>query len=239
MSARSPRFTGYGPRGRAVRPVSGLWSYEAGLQRHGFARVAGADEAGRGASAGPLVAAAVVLRNPIKGLNDSKALTHQTRERLYKAVTRYAAGYAIVVIPPEEIDRNGLHVCNVAAMRRAVALLPERPDYVLTDGFPVKGFATPSLAIWKGDQVSASIAAASILAKVTRDRMLIELDREFPGYGFAVHKGYNTPDHLAALDRLGPCEHHRRSFVTISSRLRDDESVTSELEPRFAMGGAP
>lgn len=222
-----------------MRPVSGLWSYEAGLQRHGFERVAGADEAGRGASAGPLVAAAVVLRNPIKGLNDSKALTPQTREKLYKAVIRFAAGYSVVVVPPEDIDSFGLHVCNVAAMRRAVALLPVRPHYVLTDGFPVRGFPAPSLAVWKGDQVSASIAAASILAKVTRDRMLIELDNDFPGYGFAVHKGYNTPEHLAALDRLGPCEHHRRSFVTISSRLRDDEDVTSELEPQFAPGGTP
>lgn len=215
------------PRGRAVRPVSGMWSYETSLRRHGFDLIAGADEAGRGASAGPLVAAAAVLHRPIVGLNDSKALTHATRERLYSTITKRAAAYSVVVVPCEDVDRFGLHVCNVAAMRRAVSLLAIRPAYVLTDGFPVPGLAVPSLAVWKGDQVSASVAAASILAKVTRDRMLADLDVEFPGYGFAVHKGYNTPEHLASLDLLGPCPQHRRSFVTVSSRLRDDGDVTT------------
>lgn len=214
------------PRGSTVRRDAGMWGYERSLQRHGFVAVAGADEAGRGASAGPLVAAAVVLGCEISGLADSKLLTAAAREKLYEKITRRAECHAVVIVPVEDVDRHGLHRCNVAALRRAVSSLATRPSYVLTDGFPVPGLQAPSLAVWKGDRVSATVAAASILAKVTRDRILAQLDREYPDYGFAEHKGYNTPEHLAALDRFGPCPHHRRSFITIRSRLRDDDPVT-------------
>lgn len=227
-------MTDFLPRGSAVRRDAGLWGYERSLQRHGFAFIAGADEAGRGASAGPLVAAAVVLGCEIKGLADSKVLSPAVRDSLYAKIIRRAQAHAVVIVSVAEVDAYGLHRCNVAALRRAVSMLPMRPSYVLTDGFPVPGLPAPSLAVWKGDRVSATVAAASILAKVTRDRILAELDAEFPEYGFAEHKGYNTPEHLAALDQHGPCRHHRRSFVTISSRLGDDDAVTTAL----AAGGA-
>lgn len=204
-----------------VRREAGLYALERTLQRRGFIRVAGADEAGRGACAGPLVVAAVLLpagrRGEIDGLADSKLLTPKARERVYEAVTVTALAYQVVVIPPEEVDVVGLHVCNLAGMRRALAGLAVRPDYVLTDGFPVGGLGVPGLAVWKGDQVAACVAAASVVAKVTRDRIMAELDREFPRYGFAEHKGYVTPEHSAALDEHGPCGHHRFSYVNVAA----------------------
>ena len=158
---------------------AGLYAMERALQRRGFQHVAGADEAGRGACAGPLVAAAAILphgrRGEIDGLNDSKLLTAAARERIYAEVVERALAYAVVVIPPGDIDALGLHVCNVAAMRRALASLSERPDYVLTDGFRVDGLGVAGLAVWKGDQVAACVAAASVLAKVTRDRIMRDL----------------------------------------------------------------
>jgi ribonuclease HII len=210
------------PPGRTVIQRSGgIYALERALQRRGFAHVAGADEAGRGACAGPLVAAAVILpegrRGEIDGLNDSKLLTPQVRERIYEEVVRRALAYAAILIPPGEVDARGLHVCNVAAMRRALASLAVRPSYVLTDGFPVDGLATPGLAVWKGDQVAACVAAASVVAKVTRDRIMCELDRDHPRYGFAEHKGYVTPEHSEALRRYGPCPEHRFSYVNVAA----------------------
>jgi len=200
---------------------AGLYAMEQALRRRGFARVAGADEAGRGACAGPLVAAAVILpsgrRGEIEGLNDSKLLTAAARERIHDQVIKRALGYAVIAIPPGDIDRRGLHVCNLTAMRRALASLPESPEYVLTDGFPVDGLGVPGLAVWKGDQVAACVAAASILAKVTRDRMMCDLALEFPEYGFSVHKGYSTPEHTAALAAHGPCPHHRMSYANVAA----------------------
>jgi ribonuclease HII len=208
------------PPRTVVRQEAGLYALERALQRRGFQHVAGADEAGRGACAGPLVAAAAVLphgrRGEIDGLADSKLLTPAVRERIYQEVVQRAVGYAIVVIPADEVDGRGLHVCNVAALRRALASLSVRPDYVLTDGFGVDGIEVPGLAVWKGDQVAACVAAASVLAKVTRDRLMVELDDRYPGYGFAEHKGYVTPEHTAALDRHGPCDEHRFSYVNVA-----------------------
>src|SRR5689334_3317748 len=201
------------PPRTVVRREGGLYALERTLQRRGFAEVAGADEAGRGACAGPLVAAAAILpesrRAEIEGLTDSKLLTPLARDRMYDLVVAAAVAWSVVVIPPGEVDRRGLHVCNLAAMRRALASLAVRPSYVLTDGFPVDGLGTPGLAVWKGDQVAACVAAASVIAKVTRDRIMCELDEVHPGYGFAEHKGYVTPEHSAALDLHGPCGHHR------------------------------
>jgi ribonuclease HII len=210
------------PPGRSiVTRADGIYALERTLRRRGFAQVAGADEAGRGACAGPLVAAAVILppgrRGEIDGLTDSKLLSPPVRERIYDEVVKRAVAYRAVTIPPGDVDARGLHVCNLAAMRRALAGLSVRPDYVLTDGFPVDGLGVPGLAVWKGDLVAACVAAASVVAKVTRDRIMCELDGVHPGYGFAEHKGYVTPEHSAALDRHGPCRQHRFSYVNVAA----------------------
>ncbi len=213
------------PVGYTPRRDSGLAGYERVLVRAGFGPVVGIDEAGRGACAGPLVVAAVSLdrwpgrANGRVQLADSKALTARAREASYLEIVRSALAWSVVVIEPAEIDRRGLHVCNVAGMRRALACLPVRPGYVLTDGFEVPGLAVPALAMWKGDQVAACVAAASIVAKVTRDKIMRALHADYPDYGFARHKGYSTPGHMAAIDARGPSPVHRRSFVNVSSRL--------------------
>jgi ribonuclease HII len=204
---------------RAVVRRSGSWTLQSTLHRHGLGPVAGVDEAGRGACAGPLVVAACVLRpgdaKRLDGLTDSKLLTATAREEYFALITRWAEDSAVVVIPPEEVDRRGVHVANIEGMRRAVAGLATRPGYVLTDGFPVRGFGAPALAVPKGDQVAACVAAASVLAKVTRDRMMVALDAEFPEYGFAEHKGYCTPVHDEAMLAHGPSRVHRYSFVNV------------------------
>jgi ribonuclease HII len=193
---------------------------ERSLRRRGFDAVAGADEAGRGACAGPLVAAACVLpagrRGRVPGLADSKLLTPAARERVYDEVVDRALAWSVVVVPVEDLAERGMHVPNIEALRRAVCALDPAPDYVLTDGFPVSGLAAPTLAVWKGDRVAACVAAASVLAKVTRDRMMTELHDAWPQYGFDVHKGYSTAAHDAALSVHGPCPHHRRRFVNVA-----------------------
>lgn len=209
------------PARAVVQRAAGLYALERTLQRRGFATVAGADEAGRGACAGPLVVAAVVLptgrAGEVPGLADSKLLSAAARERVYEKIVEIASAYSVVVIPPAEIDRHGLHVCNLAGMRRALARLAASPEYVLTDGFRVDGLGVPGLAVWKGDRVAACVAAASVVAKVTRDRIMVELDRSLPQYGFAVHKGYVTADHSAALDRHGPSDCHRFSYTNVAA----------------------
>src|SRR6185437_11332954 len=206
---------------------SGLAGYERVLSRAGLAPVAGVDEAGRGACAGPLVVAAAILRpsrssaiTGIPGLADSKALTAQVREEIYEQIVKAALDWSVVIIPPADIDRLGLHVCNVGGMRRALAGLSRKPGFVLTDGFPVRGLGVPSLAMWKGDQVAACVAAASILAKVTRDRIMTDLDERHPQYGFAQHKGYCTPEHGKTLMEHGPCPSHRYSYVNVIDAVR-------------------
>lgn len=214
------RHPGYIPR-----RGTGLAAYERALARAGLTPVAGIDEAGRGACAGPLVVAAVALGprslQRLDGIADSKALTAAARERAYCDVIAAAVGWHTVVIPPGEIDRCGLHVCNIAGMRRALAGLACLPAYVLTDGFAVRGLGVPALAMWKGDEVAACVAAASIVAKVTRDRIMREVHTRYPAYGFSRHKGYSTPSHMKALAEHGPCPEHRRSFVNIGCLLRE------------------
>ncbi len=204
------------------------------LVRAGLGPVAGVDEAGRGACAGPLVVAAVALDRLDSarwtGVADSKSLTARARDEAYQQIVRSALAWHVIVIPPGEIDRIGLHVCNVAGMRRALAGLQPSPGYVLTDGFAVPGLPAPALAMWKGDQVAVCVAAASIVAKVTRDRIMGGLHAEYPEYGFSRHKGYSTPSHMAALDAHGPSPVHRRSFVNVSCRL-DGSKL---LEEKFA-----
>ena len=209
-----------------VRTEHGLWALERVLQNHGFQHVAGADEAGRGACAGPLVVGAVILptgkRGEVPGLADSKLLTEKARERAYDEIRRRALAWAVVVIPPQDVDRLGLHVMNVRAMRQAVARLAVAPSYVLTDGFAIAGMPAPTLAMWKGDRVAACVAAASVIAKVTRDRLMTELHDRWPAYDFARHKGYSTPEHMTSLAEHGPCSQHRLSYVNVRRFLRQD-----------------
>ena len=217
------------PLGYTPRRDGGLAGYERVLARAGLAPVAGIDEAGRGACAGPLVVAAVTL-NPRRradpaGIADSKALTAAAREAAYDEIVARALAWHVVVIPSTDIDRLGLHVCNVAGMRRALAGLASRPGYVLTDGFPVRGLAVPALAMWKGDEVAACVAAASIVAKVTRDQIMKDLHQDYPQYGFSRHKGYSTPSHMAALAEHGPCPQHRASFANVIGVMRARDGV--------------
>jgi ribonuclease HII len=196
--------------------------------------VAGIDEAGRCACAGPLVVAAVVL-DPARikrmcGLADSKLLSPPAREDAYAEVLRWALDWHVVVIGADQIDALGLHVCNVAGMRRAFAGLRCRPGYVLTDGFPVRGLGAPALAVWKGDRVTASVAAASVIAKVSRDRMMRDLHERYPLYGFDRHKGYNTDDHERALAVHGPSPVHRYSFVNVN-RAVVQADPTAPIDP--------
>jgi ribonuclease HII len=207
------------PPRAVVRRDAGLFACEGALRRRGFSVVAGADEAGRGACAGPLVVAACVLpdgrRGQVPGLNDSKLLQPAVREEVYAEVVRRAVAWSAVVIPAPRVDRLGLHVMNIEGMRRAIAQLDPTPDYTLTDGFPVRGLPMPALAVPKGDATVACIAAASVIAKVTRDRIMVDLDAKFPGYEFGTHKGYVTPAHADALTRHGPCPEHRFSYVNV------------------------
>jgi ribonuclease HII len=216
-----------------VRRDAGLYGYERALARRGLTPVAGVDEAGRGACAGPLVVGAAILKpgksGEIPGLADSKLLTEKARERVYAQIIRRAAAYSVVVIPCDEVDRIGLHVANIMGMRRALAALSMRPAYVLSDGFPVGGLDVPSLAVWKGDRVAGCIAAASVLAKVTRDRIMVGLHEEFPAYGFDEHKGYCTAEHQESLEANGPCAQHRYSYVNVR-RAAGLEAVDNEVD---------
>jgi ribonuclease HII len=228
-----PRYPGYTPR-----RDGGLGAYETVLARAGFAPVAGIDEAGRGACAGPLVVAAVVLDpasiRRMSGLADSKLLSPQAREDAYAEVLRRAIDWHVIVIGADQIDATGLHVCNVSGMRRAFAGLRCKPGYVLTDGFPVRGLGAPALAIWKGDRVTASVAAASVVAKVSRDRMMRDLHERYPLYGFDRHKGYITDEHARALAEHGPSPVHRYSFVNVT-RVAGQVNPEAPMDPEDPM----
>ncbi|MBS4726895.1 ribonuclease HII [Mycobacterium sp. SM1] len=207
------------PPRTVIRKSSGLRTLESALYRNGLGPVAGVDEVGRGACAGPLVVAACVLGpgrlDSLAGLDDSKKLTEPAREKLFSVICRHALAYHVVFIGSGEVDRRGVHAANIEGMRRAVAGLSVRPGYVLSDGFRIPGVPMPSLPVIDGDATAACIAAASVLAKVSRDRWMTQLDAQHPGYGFAEHKGYCTPGHSEALTRLGPCPHHRYSFINV------------------------
>jgi ribonuclease HII len=171
-------------------------------------------------------------------LADSKLLTAAVRERLYDEVVSRALAWSVVVIEPGEVDGRGLHVCNLAGMRRAFASLAVRPQYVLTDGFHVDGVSAPGLAVWKGDQVAACVAAASIVAKVTRDRIMVDQHERWPQYGFDEHKGYATPEHAAALRSHGPCPIHRFSYANVAAAVDGlDPSCGGAAVGRHARGG--
>ena len=192
-----------------------LWRYEREAFAEGFAVVCGVDEAGRGPLAGPVCAAAVILprETVIEGLNDSKKLTDQKRRALYDVITERAVACGIAFASEQEIDEINILQATFLAMERAMQKLTVRPQLALIDGNRAKHFGLPVRTIVHGDSLSASIAAASILAKVTRDRLMEELDGEYPQYGFAVHKGYGTKRHYEALREFGPCPIHRRTFL--------------------------
>ncbi|MBE6637179.1 MAG: ribonuclease HII [Ruminococcaceae bacterium] len=190
------------------------YSYEAEALAQGYTVVCGADEAGRGPLAGSVYAAAVILPQGlvIDGLNDSKKLTEKKREKLFDMICREAISYGIASATAAEIDEINILNAALLAMRRAIALLDPQPTFALIDGNQTRGFTLPVRAIVKGDALSPSIAAASILAKVSRDRSCLELDRLYPAYGFAKHKGYPTKEHYEAIAQYGITPEHRRSF---------------------------
>lgn len=193
-----------------------MMRFEREAQAQGFNRIAGVDEAGRGPLAGPIVAAAVVLSHPVAGLNDSKQLSAEQREALFDILYAGAHDIGAGAVAAQEIDRIGIQSANYRAMAEAVERLKTPPEFLLVDGFNLRGVTLPQMRLVKGDARSLSIAAASIVAKVTRDRIMEELDRQYPAYGFARHKGYATKEHLEALARYGPCPEHRRSFAPLS-----------------------
>lgn len=192
-----------------------LWNYENRCWEAGYETVCGVDEAGRGPLAGPVCAAAVILPRglDIPGLNDSKKLTAKRREALYDIITEQSLAYGIAFASEQEIDEINILQATFLAMERAMAQLAPPPELALIDGNRSKDFGLPVRTIVKGDSLSASIAAASILAKVTRDRLMEQYDEQYPQYGFAVHKGYGTKRHYAALTEFGPCEEHRQTFL--------------------------
>jgi ribonuclease HII len=195
------------------------FAYEKNLAVRGFSRMAGVDEAGRGPLAGPVAAAAVILPMDFSCplLDDSKKLTKRRREMLYAEITGHPdVVWAVAMVGPEEIDAINILRATHKAMALALGSLSEKPDIALVDGLPVKGLPVPHEALVKGDGLSLSIAAASVIAKVTRDRFMERIDSEFPAYGFARHQGYGTRQHLEALRKHGPCRHHRRSFQPVS-----------------------
>lgn len=191
------------------------------LRQFGFRRVAGADEAGAGPLAGPLVAAAVILppRARLPGVDDSKKLTPRQRERWAALIRQRALAFAVVEVDAAEVDRSGPYQASIAGMTRAVLALDPAPDYLLTDARRLPDLALPQEAVIGGDRKHLCIAAASILAKVHRDGLMREFEDQFPGYGFARHKGYGTAAHLEALQRLGPCPQHRRSYSPVREAL--------------------
>ncbi len=215
-------------------PVCG-WTFEESAWRRGAQSIAGLDEAGRGPLFGPVVAAAVILPQAcplqglhglqgLQGLTDSKKLSEKKRNQLDREIRACSLAWAVAVVDAETIDRINIRRASLQAMRRAVEQLGVTPDFLLPDFLLIDGRDTidwpcPQQAIVGGDAQSVSIAAASVLAKVHRDRLLVELDRDFPGYGLARHKGYGCPEHLAALERLGPTPLHRRSFQPVARML--------------------
>jgi ribonuclease HII len=200
-------------------------SFERAAHASGYRCIAGLDEAGRGPLAGPVVAAAVVLPGGllIPGLTDSKQVDESKRERLYAVIVEQAASYGIGIVDERTIDDVNIYQATIIAMERALETLSPLPDYLLLDAMTLPRVAIPQKPLIKGDCRSHSIAAASILAKVTRDRLMAILHEKYPQYNFLKHKGYGTKEHLALLEKHGPCEAHRKSFNPVSRMLRGEE----------------
>ena len=204
-----------------MRRLKQLRTYEVALEKAGFGPVAGIDEAGRGACFGPITIAACVLPvRPIaalEGLTDSKQLTHKRREELYTAIVDTAVAHSVVHIPAADIDSRGIQNANLDGARRAIAALGITPGYVLVDAFRVPGLTAPQLPIIGGDYTARCIAAASVLAKVSRDRLVTEMGEEYPGYGVDKHKGYSTRAHMDAVRRHGASAQHRYTYANVAA----------------------
>jgi len=207
----------------ALIAIGPLDRFERQLHDQGFRRVAGCDEAGRGALAGPLVAAAVILPQgfDVDGLADSKMLTPLQRDVWFDKIRVRALAIAVCRVFPRRIDHRGLHRSNLALLRKVLLSLPVEPDFILSDGFHLRGMRVPHLSIKKGDAVTASVAAASVVAKVTRDRMMERYHRRYPQYGFDQHRGYGTLSHRAAIAEYGPSPIHRMSFKGMQMYAQD------------------
>ncbi len=207
-----------------------MYEHEEALRRMGHEHVAGCDEVGRGPLAGPVVAAAVILDwdHPIDGLDDSKKLSAARRETLAEQIRTHALAWHVSFIDPDVIDQVNIYQASRQAMIDAIEHLAIRPSYILSDAMPLPGLGIPCQSIIKGDQKSASIAAASILAKVARDAYMIAIDTTYPAYGFAQHKGYPTKQHLAALKDHGPCPIHRQSYQPVKDAIH--QQLTLQLE---------
>jgi ribonuclease HII len=217
----------------ARTPVCG-WKLERAARKNGALRIAGLDEVGRGPLFGPVVAAAVIFPAACRlpGLDDSKKLTEKKRVELDVDIRASAIAWAIAAVDAETIDRINIRRASLLAMRLAVEQLAHSPDYLLIDGIDTIDWPCPQQSVIEGDGTSFSIAAASVLAKVYRDRLLVELDQQYPGYGLASHKGYSSPEHLAALVRLGPTPLHRKSFAPVAqSRLPFQDECESAIRP--------
>jgi ribonuclease HII len=201
-------------------PVCG-WKHENAARKRGALRIAGLDEVGRGPMFGPVVAAAVILPRgcSLQGLTDSKKLSEKARERFDLEIRASAIAWSVSVVDVETIDRINIRRASLLAMRLAVEQLALSPDYLLIDGIDTIDWPCPQQPVVQGDATSLSIAAASVLAKVHRDRLLVELDSQYPGYGLARHKGYCSAEHLAALKRLGPTPLHRKSFSPVAQTV--------------------
>lgn len=199
-----------------------ILAFEKTAARKGFSSVAGIDEAGRGPLAGPVMAAAVILPAglAIAGVDDSKKLTPDKREQLFDVIMKQALSVGVGIMTPADIDRINILQATRCAMLAAIQNLSLQPDYLLIDGISTIESAIPQKTIKKGDSLSLSIAAASIIAKVTRDRMMIEMDTQYPGYGFAGHKGYGSATHLDAIRRLGPSPIHRLTFGGVKEHVK-------------------
>ena len=200
---------------------------EASLRSAGFRLIAGVDEAGRGAYAGPIVMAAVILDpdHPLDEVGDSKKFSERKRASLAQAIKERALAYSIIAIEAEEIDEKGLQPSNIGGMRRAITALTVKPDYIITDGYQVEGLDIPAIAMWRGDNFSETVGAASILAKNYRDEVMITWGERYPEYGFAKHKGYGSAEHVAALEKFGVLPIHRKSFAPIARLLTTDKSM--------------
>lgn len=198
---------------KVIEPLG--FELEKELMDKGYTVVCGTDEAGRGPLVGPVVAGACILKydEVIDGLTDSKKLSEKKRDELYDVITEKAVAWGVGIATPDEIDEINILNASMLAMRRAINAMDKAPDAVLVDGNCTRGFEIPAFAVVKGDSKSPSIAAASILAKVTRDRMCIELDGKYPEYGIAKHKGYPTKEHMELVRKLGPTPEHRKSFL--------------------------
>ena len=208
-------FDGDSEKMKKAKEKPDLWEMENRLHAEGFSLICGVDEAGRGPLAGPVCAAAVILPQglEIDGLNDSKKLSEKKREQLFDVICQSAVAYSIAYGTVEQINETNILEATMGAMRQAIDNLTVKADYALIDGNIARGFNIPAKTVVHGDAISPSIAAASILAKVTRDRGCIDLDREYPMYGIAKHKGYPTKDHMEAVIKYGPAPIYRKSFL--------------------------